>query len=625
MALVYGYMTPLMTPYWKLGLGTTNFSRLKTLSCSQSSLLEMTMPVEKQSDLDKIIALLDQSRHVNCLRLTINQKTLVDGGVGGFHLPGEQAFSGNVNKELADEQTHKQNTSSQVVPTANAHPLPSRPLFKSRSYEHEEFGSSPEDDFLLPTRSKSFRHIRNPSPPPGHHIQDNTMINHRISTQSDTTHTPEGGIFIPEPENDNVHDGFIPIDPPEYPTDDDPRIHSFDSGQFGSSSPVSNGAFSTGSEIYRRPRPSDYVIRKRPSSDVFPDKSDYTEDDEPYMFRNSRPYSDWTLNLRDTDYHFFPWQLENFTGNGSMSPSISSSVISQGSSGLVPDYDDNDLTKGFSNLSVKDLKDVHFANKKWTKIRQIGSGAFGTVYLCRDLTTGKELAMKCVETGSVNPAAMQEVEILHREINLYKTLKHQRIVCYYGSIQDTKSLSIFMEYMEGGSLHERISRSGAMSEDDVRKYSRQMLEGLDYLHNNHIIHRDVKGANILLDKNDNCKLADFGSSRQIKTIRSKTGCKSVHGTPYWMSPEVINGQGYRCKADIWSLGCTVVEMLTTKPPWFHLEPVAALFKIATQPTKPQLQGSSLMCIKFVELCLEKDSNVRPSALELLRHQFLVDR
>jgi serine/threonine protein kinase len=110
---------------------------------------------------------------------------------------------------------------------------------------------------------------------------------------------------------------------------------------------------------------------------------------------------------------------------------------------------------------------------------------------------------------------------------------------------------------------------------------------------------------------------------QLQTIRTKTGCKSVHGTPYWMSPEVINGEGYGRKADIWSLGCTLVEMLTTKPPWFQYEPMAALFKIATQVTQPKLPAHiSTSCRSFIDACLQRDSSYRPTASELLHHKFV---
>lgn len=132
---------------------------------------------------------------------------------------------------------------------------------------------------------------------------------------------------------------------------------------------------------------------------------------------------------------------------------------------------------------------------------------------------------------------------------------------------------------EQRSIHSRLQEFGPFTLDVVRKYTRQILEGLAYLHENSIVHRDIKGANVLANAEGNIKLADFGASKRLKSLRTMTALKSVHGTPYWMAPEVINGKGYGRSSDLWSLGCTVIEMLTGRPPLAELEPMAALFKI----------------------------------------------
>ncbi|GAA6093451.1 mitogen-activated protein kinase kinase kinase 22, partial [Tachysurus ichikawai] len=131
------------------------------------------------------------------------------------------------------------------------------------------------------------------------------------------------------------------------------------------------------------------------------------------------------------------------------------------------------------------------------------------------------------------------------------------------------------------------------------------------------------GANILRDSSGNVKLGDFGASKRIQTIcMSGTGIKSVTGTPYWMSPEVINGEGYGRKADVWSVACTVVEMLTQKPPWAEYEAMAAIFKIATQPTKPSLPESvSDACRDFLRQVFVEEK-WRPTAEVLLSHPFV---
>ncbi|KAK2509586.1 hypothetical protein MC885_018504 [Smutsia gigantea] len=225
----------------------------------------------------------------------------------------------------------------------------------------------------------------------------------------------------------------------------------------------------------------------------------------------------------------------------------------------------------------------------WRRGKLLGQGAFGRVYLCYDVDTGRELASKQVQFDPDSPETSKEVSALECEIQLLKNLQHERIVQYYGCLRDRaeKTLTIFMEYMPG-----RLQR--------LRE----------------------EGANILRDSAGNVKLGDFGASKRLQTIcMSGTGMRSVTGTPYWMSPEVISGEGYGRKADVWSLGCTVVEMLTEKPPWAEYEAMAAIFKIATQPTNPQLpshiseHGRDFLRRIFVE------ARQRPSAEELLAHHF----
>ncbi|XP_023366989.1 mitogen-activated protein kinase kinase kinase 3 [Otolemur garnettii] len=260
----------------------------------------------------------------------------------------------------------------------------------------------------------------------------------------------------------------------------------------------------------------------------------------------------------------------------------------------------------------------------WRRGKLLGQGAFGRVYLCYDVDTGRELASKQVQFDPDSPETSKEVSALECEIQLLKNLQHERIVQYYGCLRDRaeKTLTIFMEYMPGGSVKDQLKAYGALTESVTRKYTRQILEGMSYLHSNMIVHRDIKGANILRDSAGNVKLGDFGASKRLQTIcMSGTGMRSVTGTPYWMSPEVISGEGYGRKADVWSLGCTVVEMLTEKPPWAEYEAMAAIFKIATQPTNPQLpshiseQGRDFLRRIFVE------ARQRPSAEELLTHHF----
>ncbi|KAM6422456.1 mitogen-activated protein kinase kinase kinase 3-like [Rhynochetos jubatus] len=261
----------------------------------------------------------------------------------------------------------------------------------------------------------------------------------------------------------------------------------------------------------------------------------------------------------------------------------------------------------------------------WRLGKLLGRGAFGEVYLCYDADTGRELSVKQVPFDPDSQETSKEVNALECEIQLLKTLRHDRIVQYYGCLRDPeeKKLSIFVEYMPGGSIKDQLKAYGALTENVTRKYTRQILQGVFYLHSNMIVHRDIKGANILRDSAGNVKLGDFGASKRIQTIcMSGTGIKSVTGTPYWMSPEVISGEGYGRKADVWSVACTVVEMLTEKPPWAEFEAMAAIFKIATQPTNPQLPDAvSNSCRNFLKQIFVEEKR-RPTAEDLLRHPFV---
>ncbi|KAJ8337220.1 hypothetical protein SKAU_G00384400 [Synaphobranchus kaupii] len=302
-------------------------------------------------------------------------------------------------------------------------------------------------------------------------------------------------------------------------------------------------------------------------------------------------------------------------------------------------------TRSYNGDSTLQYSDMHFrgwaadksnsgsspsissqAPVNWRLGKLLGRGAFGEVYLCYDADTGRELAVKQVPFDPDCKEASKEVNALECEIQLLKTLRHERIVQYYGCLRDpdSRKLSIFVEFMAGGSIKDQLKAYGVLTEKVTRRYTRQILQGVFYLHSNMIVHRDIKGANILRDPSGNVKLSDFGASKRIQTIcMSGTGIKSVTGTPYWMSPEVISGEGYGRKADIWSVACTVVEMLTQKPPWAEFEAMAAIFKIATQPTKPSLpEGVSDSCRDLLRLVFQEEK-LRPTAEELLSHPFIL--
>ncbi|KAK2190493.1 hypothetical protein NP493_78g03005 [Ridgeia piscesae] len=319
-------------------------------------------------------------------------------------------------------------------------------------------------------------------------------------------------------------------------------------------------------------------------------------------------------------------QLSSVSSDLSVSTSSSSSGL-----GAI-DIDSPDGRRHFDQLSCS-LKHLS-AHKSprapidWKKGRMLGAGAFGQVFLCYDADSGLELAVKQVVINNVDKEISKEVRSLKCEIQLLKNLHHVRIVQYFGCQETGTFLNIFMEYMAGGSVKDHINTYGALRENVTRKYTRQVVEGLIYLHDLMIVHRDIKGANILRDSNGNVKLGDFGASKRLQTICTATGtmtqASTITGTPYWMSPDVINGEGYGRKADIWSLGCTVVEMLTSTPPWIEFEAMAAIFKIATSdyPKYELAVETSDVAKNFLKKCFHKSPTSRPSAKELLQHRFV---
>ncbi|EAX92044.1 STE family protein kinase [Trichomonas vaginalis G3] len=250
---------------------------------------------------------------------------------------------------------------------------------------------------------------------------------------------------------------------------------------------------------------------------------------------------------------------------------------------------------------------------RFLKKEELGSGAFGVVYAAFDQETSKTVAIKCL----INNEAIEDFQ---EELTLLKRLKHPSIVPYLDSFKDSNgALHIVMEYAENGSLLDVIKTYGPLNEMICSIYVVQILQGLEYLHNQSIIHRDIKAANVLM-QGDNCKLADFGLALDLDkyghTLRESAG------SPYWMAPEVINGDPVDTKCDIWSIGATVHELLVGKPPLWDLAPMPAMFQIAGPRDIPIPARFSPDCKEFLQLCLNKNPKLRPDAKQLLAHKWL---
>ncbi|KAK4039454.1 hypothetical protein C8A01DRAFT_36582 [Parachaetomium inaequale] len=247
----------------------------------------------------------------------------------------------------------------------------------------------------------------------------------------------------------------------------------------------------------------------------------------------------------------------------------------------------------------------------------IGKGAFGSVYKAFNWGTGEAVAVKQIKLVDVPKS---ELRMIEAEIDLLKNLHHDNIVKYIGFVKTADCLNIILEYCENGSLHSICKAYGKFPENLVGVYMTQVLQGLQYLHDQGVIHRDIKGANILTTKDGTVKLADFGVS--TSTLSGPDKEAQVVGTPYWMAPEIIQLSGATSASDIWSVGCTVIELLQGKPPYHNLAAMPALFAIVNDDHPPLPEGVSPAARDFLMQCFQKDPNLRVSARKLLRHPWI---
>nr|POE90654.1 protein kinase byr2 [Quercus suber] len=315
-------------------------------------------------------------------------------------------------------------------------------------------------------------------------------------------------------------------------------------------------------------------------------------------------------------------------GSSSLNSRLSQFIAEDG------EEEDEELMQHLEKDSWDDLK--------YMKGAMIGQGSFGTVFLALHAVTAELMAVKQVEMPSSNGTAMDAkknnmIEALKHEISLLRDLQHPNIVRYLGSNSDETHLNIFLEYVAGGSVATMLVNYGSLPEGLISNFVRQILQGLNFLHSRDIIHRDIKGANILVDNKGSVKISDFGISKRVEASTllhpqasgPKRGAPrvSLQGSVFWMAPEVVRQTAYTKKADIWSLGCLIVEMFTGSHPHPTLTQLQAIFKIGgsgpnadnARPDLPDVASEDAK--QFLRRTFEIEHEKRPSAEELMGYAF----
>uniref|UniRef100_A0A8C2PU53 non-specific serine/threonine protein kinase n=1 Tax=Cyprinus carpio TaxID=7962 RepID=A0A8C2PU53_CYPCA len=286
---------------------------------------------------------------------------------------------------------------------------------------------------------------------------------------------------------------------------------------------------------------------------------------------------------------------------------------------------------------AKSLVDIDLASLRdpagiFELVEVVGNGTYGQVYKGRHVKTGQLAAIKVMDVTE------DEEEEIKLEINMLKKYSHHRnIATYYGAFIKKSppghddQLWLVMEFCGAGSITDLVknTKGNTLKEDWIAYISREILRGLAHLHAHHVIHRDIKGQNVLLTENAEVKLVDFGVSAQLdRTVGRRN---TFIGTPYWMAPEVIAcdenpDATYDYRSDLWSCGITAIEMAEGAPPLCDMHPMRALFLIPRNPP-PRLKSKkwSKKFFSFIEGCLVKNYTQRPPTDQLLKHPFIRDQ
>lgn len=258
---------------------------------------------------------------------------------------------------------------------------------------------------------------------------------------------------------------------------------------------------------------------------------------------------------------------------------------------------------------------------KWRQGEEIGSGSYGHVYMAQCKSTGHIFAVKVSRVRDTEEKASEQIQ---QELDICKNLRHRHIVACLGNEFVNGRLYIYLEYVPGGSLRHMVNEFGPLEAPLLVKATRAMLKGLNYLHkrNPPVVHRDLKGANVLIDLQFCVKLADFGCSKCDDMSRSFSKVGSIH----WVAPEVLQDAGHGRKADIWSLGCVIIEIATAADPWGPKafdNMVQAMYVIAASERTPPIPDVLSDGVRsLLRSCIQRAPEERPSAVQLLQHECL---
>ncbi|KAK8865778.1 hypothetical protein IAR55_000925 [Kwoniella newhampshirensis] len=353
----------------------------------------------------------------------------------------------------------------------------------------------------------------------------------------------------------------------------------------------------------------------------------------------SRP-SDLT-GRRQSDVSSVHSRDQTFSSNDSSRPLQMriNSMVNLSTMGTPSLFRDNSTQSKLRSSQYQSLQVLEFHESGRPVIRYqlgncIGRGQFGAVYRSLNLGIGQMVAIKRIRLHGMRE---DEVTDVMREVELLQRMSHPSIVKYEGMSRDEEYLNIVLEFVENGSLGQTLKAFGQFNEKLVSSYVAKILAGLDYLHSQGVVHCDLKAANILSTKNGNVKLSDFGVSLNMKAVENikqdaktegKTGgakkrVSEVAGTPNWMAPEVISLTGPSFASDIWSLGCTIIELLTGKPPYADLpNSMSVLFHIVEDDMPPFPRDISDDLTDFLRQCFVKDPKLRPTAALMFEHPWV---